>query len=97
MIAPVGTVTVRLVEVLAVTVAVLLLKNFTTLFAGVVLKLVPVIVTDVPMGPDAGENAVMVGEGVAPSESFWTNILPSRLNTQAVGSKSDGFAGVPLK
>jgi hypothetical protein len=31
------------------------------LFAGVVLKLVPLIVTLVPTGPDAGANEVMVG------------------------------------
>ena len=33
----------------------------TILFAGVVLKLVPVIVTDVPTGPEAGEKELIVG------------------------------------
>ena len=64
-IVPAGTVVVMLVAVLAVTVAVWLLKNFTTLLAGVVLKFVPVMVTDVPIGPETGENEVMVGDGIA--------------------------------
>ena len=33
----------------------------TILFAGVVLKLVPVIVTDVPTGPEDGEKELIVG------------------------------------
>jgi hypothetical protein len=31
------------------------------LFAAVVLKFVPVMVTEVPMGPEVGENEVIVG------------------------------------
>ena len=52
--------TVSCVAVAAVTVA-CTAPNHTILFAAVVLKLVPVIVTDVPTGPDEGENEVMVG------------------------------------
>lgn len=62
-VVPVGTVVVRVVAVLAVTVAVLSLKNLTTLLAGMALKLVPVIVTLVPMGPTDGVKPVMVGAG----------------------------------
>jgi hypothetical protein len=49
-----------LVAALAVATAVVPL-NLTILFAGVVLKLVPVMVTVVPTGPDAGVKLVMVG------------------------------------
>ena len=59
-VAPVGTVTVKLEEVAAVTTAVVPL-NFTALLAGVVEKLVPVRVTVVPTVPEVGENPVRVG------------------------------------
>jgi hypothetical protein len=59
----VGTVVVMLVAVLAVATAVVPL-NLTILFAGVVLKLVPVIVTVVPITPEVGVNEVMLGTGV---------------------------------
>lgn len=58
-----GTIVVMLVVVLAVTVAGLLLKNLTSLSAGVVLKLVPVIVTVVPIGPTEGVKLVIEGIG----------------------------------
>jgi hypothetical protein len=48
------------VAVAAVTVA-LAAPNNTILLAGVVLKLAPLIVTDVPAGPDAGENELITG------------------------------------
>src|SRR5687767_11632418 len=64
-VAPVGTVVVIEVEELANTTAIVPLK-LTVLLAGVVLKLVPVIVTVVPTGPDAGVKAVMVGRSTAP-------------------------------
>lgn len=65
-VAPDGTVVVMLVAELAVTVDVVPL-NFTVLFAGVVLKFVPVIVMVVPNGPDPGVNEVMVGVGATPT------------------------------
>jgi hypothetical protein len=59
-LAPDGTVVVILVAVLAVTVAVASL-NFTVLFAGVVLKFVPVITTDVPILPEPGVKEIIDG------------------------------------
>jgi hypothetical protein len=59
-VAPTGTVTVNCVEVAAVTVAAVEPNN-TVLFAGVVLKLVPVITTDEPTAPVLGANEVIVG------------------------------------
>src|SRR5471032_380786 len=59
-VAPAGTVTVKLVVLAAVTVAMVAPKN-TMLLAVVVLKLVPVMVTDVPTGPLAGVNDVTGG------------------------------------
>ena len=53
-VAPVGTVVVMLVGVLAVTTAVTPL-NFTVLLRGVVLKFVPAMVTVVPTDPLVGE------------------------------------------
>jgi hypothetical protein len=67
-VAPVGTVVVIDVAVLAVTTAVVPL-NFTILFAGVVLKFVPVIVTVVPTTPVAGVKDEMVGTGPPNSAS----------------------------
>ena len=70
-VVPEGTVVVMSVAVLAVTIAVLLLKNFTMLLAGVVLKFVPVMVTGVPIGPEAGEKEMIVGAGgTVPGISF---------------------------
>jgi hypothetical protein len=60
-VAPEGTVVVMVVEVDALTTAVVPLKE-TTLFAGEVLKLVPVIVTVAPTAPEAGLNPDSVGE-----------------------------------
>jgi hypothetical protein len=60
--APTGTVVVILVGEEAVTTAGMPL-NSTTLLAGVVLKLVPVIVTVVPLIPPVGLNPVRVGVG----------------------------------
>ena len=58
--APVGTVTVSEVVLPADTVARVAPKK-TILFAGVALKLVPVIVTIVPIGPELGVKEVMLG------------------------------------
>ena len=67
LVAPVGTEVVMLVVVLAVTVAAVPL-NLTVLLAEVVLKFVPVIVTEVPNGPEVGlkEEIVGVGRNVNP-------------------------------
>ena len=59
-VAPVGTEVVMLVALLAVTVATVPL-NLTVLFAGVMSKFVPVIVTDVPTTPLVGLKLAMVG------------------------------------
>ena len=67
-VAPVGTDVVILVAALAVTVAVVPL-NFTVLLAGVALKFVPAIVTEVPTAPLVGVKLVIVGEG--------TNVKPA--------------------
>jgi len=60
-VAAAGTVAVKLVAVLAVTVAIVPL-NVTILLAGVALKFVPVMVTAVPAGPLRGANKVIVGD-----------------------------------
>jgi hypothetical protein len=59
-VAPTGTVTVRDIEEAELTDAFVAPKK-TTLLPAVVLKFVPVIVTVVPIEPDAGENDVIVG------------------------------------
>jgi hypothetical protein len=59
-VAPDGTVQVMDVAVLAVTMAVVPL-NCTVLLLGIALKFVPVMVTVVPTGPEAGVKEVMVG------------------------------------
>ena len=71
-VVPVGTVTVKLVEVAAVIVAVLLLKNRTVLLAGTGLKFTPVITTLEPIGLTAGENDVMEGTSSVPGSNFIT-------------------------
>ena len=58
--APTGTVTVSCVLDADVTVA-FTAPKYTTFLFEVVLKLVPVIVTVVPMGPEVGEKEVIVG------------------------------------
>lgn len=65
-LAPAGTVAVILVVVLCATVADTPL-NLTMLLAGIVLKLVPVMVTEVPVGPEIGAKVVMEG-GVTNSD-----------------------------
>ena len=62
-LAPIGTVTVKLVVLAAVTVAFVAPKK-TILLAGVALKFVPVIVTAVPMGPLLGLKEVMTGGNI---------------------------------
>lgn len=60
-----GTVTVSELAVAAVTVALMPPPNKTMLLAGVVLKLVPVMVTVVPAAPEVGVNPVIVGATLA--------------------------------
>ena len=67
-VAPAGTVVVKDVAVLAVTIDVVPL-NATVLLAAVVLKFVPVMVTVVPTGPEAGVKVVMVGSGAVTVKS----------------------------
>src|SRR5471032_2209511 len=74
-VAPAGTVTVRLVVLAAVTVAMVAPKN-TMLLVVVALKLVPVMVTDVPTGPLAGVNEVMVGGNTGLLRNMDTVLLP---------------------
>ena len=62
LVAPLGTVAVKLVALAAVTVALVPL-NFTVLLAAVALKFVPVIVTGVPTGPICGLKPVIGGIG----------------------------------
>ena len=59
-VAPGGTVTVMVVAVAEVTVARILPKN-TKLPAGLVLKLLPVIVTEAPNGAESGLKDVITG------------------------------------
>lgn len=61
-VAPTGTEVVIEVEVDELTIAVTPL-NFTVLFAGVLLKFAPVIVTIVPMLPSGGSKLVIIGDG----------------------------------
>jgi hypothetical protein len=61
--------------VAAVTVAVVPL-NLTTLFAGVVLKFVPEIVTVAPTAPFDGENPVKVGVGKTVKLEALVNVTP---------------------
>ncbi len=67
LIASTGTVAVRVVLVASVTTAITPL-NFTKLADGFVLKFKPVIVTELPTGPEVGENPLTVGAG--PSVPF---------------------------
>lgn len=76
-VAPTGTVVLMLVVVDAVTVAAVPL-NVTVLLAGVALKLVPLMVTNVPTIADVGEKPVMVGSGrVAVKSVAEVAVMPS--------------------
>ena len=87
-----GTVVVIVVAVLAVTMAGTPLKS-TKLSAGIVLKLVPVIVTTVPATPLAGENEVMVGVGghMRSKSVKLLTVLQSIL--MVIGTKPPGLVG----
>ena len=63
-VAPEGTVTLRLVALALVTVAAVPLK-VTASDAGVVEKFAPTIVTEAPAAPEVGDRLVMLGVGVA--------------------------------
>ena len=109
-VAPVGTVVVILVAVEVVTTAVVPL-NFTILFAGAVLKFVPVIVTVASTAPLNGLKLVMVGGGsvtvkleelVAVRELTVTEIAPvvapvGTVVVILVAVEADTVAAVPLK
>jgi hypothetical protein len=74
-VAPTGTVTVSDVDVDPVTVARVPLKR-TVLLAGVVLKLVPVMVTVAPTAPLVGEKLVMVGAGTTSKLAALVTVTP---------------------
>jgi hypothetical protein len=74
-VAPVGTVAVICVAEFTVNDVALVVLNFTELVVKlapltVPLKFVPVIVTDVPTGPKAGVNEVIVGAGAVTTVKF---------------------------
>jgi hypothetical protein len=74
-VAPVGTVAVICVAEFTVNVVALVVLNFTELVVKlapltVPLKFVPVILTDVPTGPEAGVNPVIVGAGAVTTVKF---------------------------
>ncbi len=73
-VAPTGTLVVIFVVVLVVTTAVVPL-NFTTLFAGVVLKFVPFTVTVAPTGPEVGVKLVIVGFPVMVKSATLVNVV----------------------
>ncbi len=82
-VAPAGTLVSMLVDVLAVTTAVVVL-NKTALSAGVGPKLVPTRLTAVPIGPLVGENETSVGTGSGgpvPSLIAKTSYPPSAAST----------------
>jgi hypothetical protein len=69
---PIGVVTLSEVEVALFTV-VFTAPKYTTSFATVVLKFVPVMVTVVPMGPEVGvRDVIVVGVGTAIVVSDWS-------------------------
>jgi hypothetical protein len=73
--APGGTVTVRLVAEASVTGAVTSL-NITTLLAGVLLKLVPLMIIVAPTAPLNGLNPVMVGVGSTVKSEALRTVIP---------------------
>jgi hypothetical protein len=83
-VAPAGTVVVRLEDVAAVTVANVPL-NRTTLFEGVVLKLVPEIVTVALKEPLVGVKVVMVGEGNTVKFDALVIVTPVPLTLTEIG------------
>lgn len=75
MVAPDGTVVARLLAVDEITVAFAPSKD-TLLFAGVVLKFDPVMVTGVPTAPLPGLNPVRVGVGNTLKLRTLTRVIP---------------------
>jgi hypothetical protein len=78
-IAPAGMVAVMLVDVDAVTLAITPLKE-TVLFKGVVLKLVPEMVTVAPSAPLDGLKLAMVGEGNTVKSEVLVTVTPLIVN-----------------
>jgi len=83
-VAPDGTVVVRLVVVAAVTVASVPLKR-TSLEDGVVLKFVPEIVTDALSDPLVGVKVVMVGVGSTVKDAALLIVTPVPLTVIEIG------------
>jgi hypothetical protein len=67
---PLGTVTTMLVALQVLTAA-LVLPNFTVLLPCVAPKLLPVIVTAVPTGPEVGDRLPMLGPTVTVTATLW--------------------------
>ena len=59
-LAPAGTITVKLLTLAAVTIA-FVAPKITILLVVIALKLLPVIVTEIPIGPFAGPNEFIIG------------------------------------
>ncbi len=93
-VAPVGTVAVICVAEFTVNVVAVVVLNFTELVVKVApltvpLKFVPVIVTDVPTGPNGGVNEVIVGAGTGVTVKFVrAGALPrSRVHVDRTGGR----------
>jgi hypothetical protein len=63
---------------LAKAIVALVAPNITILLEGVVLKLVPLIVTGSPTGPEIGEKEVMVGWAIAHTWQMIRNATKAR-------------------
>jgi hypothetical protein len=99
-VAPVGTITLSEVVEAVVTTA-FTAPKYTTLFAAVVLKFVPVIVTVVPMGPEVGEKEVIDGTCANAMLVERRNKKTCRANLPKVNANlkrpSEGFLSKPNK
>jgi hypothetical protein len=110
-VAPVGTVAVICVAESTWNVVAAVVLNFTELVVKFVpltvpLKFVPVIVTDVPTGPEAGVNVEIVGAGAVSTVKFvalvrcpaavytWIGPVVAPVGTTAVAEVAVAFVGV---
>jgi hypothetical protein len=92
-VAPAGTVTVSEVVLAALTTAAVPLKD-TTLFAGVVLKFVPDIVTVAPTAPLVGVKEVNVGVGRRVKLEALVNVIPLTVTEMVPVVAPDGTVTV---
>jgi hypothetical protein len=70
--------------------------NLITLSVGVVLKLVPEMVTMAPTAPLAGVNPVMVGVGNRVKESVLVTVMPLEVTEMAPSVRPEGTVAVML-